>query len=257
MSEDELRHVIQRLNRHYPNSGAGEMLGLLQSETPSIRVQRDVCRRILAEIDPVGTARRWSQAVRRRQYSVPSPNWLWQLDTNHALIRWNIVIHAGIDGYSRLIPFARATSDNTALTALRIFIPGLREFGVPSRIRTDGGSEYNFVRGLMVAINGEGRGSAIENLTLWTRAHNNHRLRTEHNRTPLQLWHSGSLEHSHNNNTAMNNLFRRNVDNIGQIIARFFRSADLAEPGDIAVVLPRVARPLTNAQFENLQRIDV
>eukprot|EP00794_Sanderia_malayensis_P004922 gene4922-5569_t len=315
MNEDELRHVIQRLNRQYPNSGAGEMLGLLQSQTPSIRVQRDVCRRILAEIDPVGTARRWSQAVRRRQYSVPSPNWLWHLDTNHALIRWNIVIHAGIDGYSRLIPFARATSDNTALTALRIFITGLREFGVPSRIRTDGGSEYNFVRGLMDAINGEGRGSAIvgrsvhnqrierlwrdvfakvlekyyklfhhmedhrilnitndmhlyclqytfipriqENLTLWTRAHNNHRLRTEHNRTPLQLWHSGSLEHSHNNNTAMNNLFRRNLDNIGQIIARFFRTADLAEPGDIAVVLPRVARPLTNAQFENLQRIDV
>ncbi len=39
----------------------------------------------------------------------------------------------------------------------------------------------------------------------------------------------------------MNNLFRQNVDNIGQIIAWFFRTADLAEPGDIAVVLPPVA----------------
>ncbi len=87
ISEDELKEAIQRLNRQYPNSGAGEMLGLLQSQTPSIRVQRDVCRRILPEVDPAGTARPWSQAVRRRQYSVPSPNWLWHLDTNHALVR--------------------------------------------------------------------------------------------------------------------------------------------------------------------------
>ncbi len=87
ISEDELRHVIQRLNRQYPNSVAGEMLGLLQSQRPPMRVQRDICRRILAEMDPAGTARRWLQAVRRRQYSVPSSNWLWHLDTNHALIR--------------------------------------------------------------------------------------------------------------------------------------------------------------------------
>ena len=88
ISDADLREKIAELNRRYPNSGAQEMLSLLRSHTPSLIVQRDRCRRILAEIDPVGTARRWSQAIRRRQYSVPTPNSLWHLDSNHSLIRY-------------------------------------------------------------------------------------------------------------------------------------------------------------------------
>lgn len=83
----DLEIVVRCLNRQYPNSGAAEMLALLRSRTPPILVPRDRCRRVLAEVDPEGTARRWAQAIRRRQYSVPSPNSLWHMDTNHALVR--------------------------------------------------------------------------------------------------------------------------------------------------------------------------
>ena len=64
------------------------MLSLLRTQNPPVIIQHDRCRRILAAVDPDGTARRWAQAVRRRQYNVPAPNWIWHLDTNHALIRY-------------------------------------------------------------------------------------------------------------------------------------------------------------------------
>lgn len=223
------------------------------------------------------------------------------------LCRLNLVIHGGIYGYSRLITHMIVTSDNTAISALRVFITGLRNFGVPSRIRVDGGSEFNFVRGLMNLLNGDNRGSALtgssvhnqrierlwrdvyakvldkyykllyhmedhnilclqndihlyclhyvfiprlqRDLTDWTRAHNNHPLRTEHHRTLLQLWYSANLGQSDNNSTVMNNLFRRDLNGVGQTIARFFRTNDLAEPNNITVVLPPIPRPLTNEQY--------
>ena len=75
--------------------------------------------------------------------------------------RWNLIIHGGIDGFSRLVPHLIVTSDNKAISALRVFITGLRNFGVPSRIRVDGGSEFVFARGLMNLLNGDNRNSAL------------------------------------------------------------------------------------------------
>ena len=75
--------------------------------------------------------------------------------------RWNIVVHGGIDGYSRLVPYLHVITDNFASSAVHIFVQGLREFGVPSRIRVDGGSKFSHVRGLMEAINVAERNSAI------------------------------------------------------------------------------------------------
>ena len=87
INNHDLEIIVRSLNRQYPNSGAAEMLALLRSRTPPILVPRDRCRRVLAEVDPEGTAQRWAQAIRRKQYSVPSPNSLWHMDTNHALVR--------------------------------------------------------------------------------------------------------------------------------------------------------------------------
>ena len=37
-----------------------------------------------------------------RCYHVCMPNSLWHIDGHHKLIRWRIIVHGGIDGYSRL-----------------------------------------------------------------------------------------------------------------------------------------------------------
>lgn len=52
----------------------------------------------------------------RWEYSVPSPNALWDLDGYHKLIRWRLVIHGAIDGYSRLITFLKVSPNNKAET---------------------------------------------------------------------------------------------------------------------------------------------
>lgn len=55
--------------------------------------------------------------------------------------RWRFVIHAGIDGYSRLPTYILVASDNTKATALMAFKTGVSEYGLPERVRTDKGKE--------------------------------------------------------------------------------------------------------------------
>ena len=87
LSDAELRQKIAEINRNFPNSGVREVLAHLRGLSPKIILQRDKCRRLLAEVDPIGTANRWAQGIQRRQYSVPTPNSLWHIDTHHRIIR--------------------------------------------------------------------------------------------------------------------------------------------------------------------------
>ncbi len=79
--------------------------------------------------------------VKRRQYSVESPNSVWHLDGHHKLIRWRFVIHGAIDGFSRTIPFIQCASNNRASTVLAAFQSGVQTFGLPERVRSDHGGE--------------------------------------------------------------------------------------------------------------------
>lgn len=56
-------------------------------KTKGICVQRKRVRKLLAEVDPVGTARRWSATIPRRYYRVPTPNALWHMDAHLKLGR--------------------------------------------------------------------------------------------------------------------------------------------------------------------------
>lgn len=86
-TDDQLREDIANLNKDFPRSGYREMRALLQTSDPPVVVQREKVRHLLREVDPVGTENRLSATVKRRVYSVPTPNFLWHLDTNHKLIR--------------------------------------------------------------------------------------------------------------------------------------------------------------------------
>lgn len=74
-----------------------------------------------------------------------------------------MVIHGGIDGYSRLIMFLRVASNNRADTVLRAFLQAINEFGLPCRVRMDRGGENVQVAQFMIEHpeRGPGRGSAI------------------------------------------------------------------------------------------------
>lgn len=77
------------------------------------------------------------------------------------IYRWGIYVHGGIDGYSRTITFLYITTQNSANIALQFFISGIRQWGLPSRIRLDRGSEYNECHRFMEWQMGADRGSAI------------------------------------------------------------------------------------------------
>ncbi len=60
-------------------------------------------------------------------------------------MRWRLVTHAGIDGYSRMIVFMRCSDNNRATTMYEAFMDGVRRFSLPSRLRCDQGRENTLV----------------------------------------------------------------------------------------------------------------
>jgi transposase InsO family protein len=77
------------------------------------------------------------------------------------LIRWGIVIHGFIDGYSRLITGLRASNNNRAQTVLDLFLSAATTYGVPSRVRGDHGTENLLVAAWMHEHYGERMGAYI------------------------------------------------------------------------------------------------
>ena len=88
----------------------------------------------MARIDPEGTALRTQNILHQREYRVQGPNNLWHIDGNRKLIRWRIVIHGGIDGYSRVPVFLHASDNNHAITVLQSFLNGVQLYDLPSRV---------------------------------------------------------------------------------------------------------------------------
>lgn len=54
------------------------------------------------------------------------------IDGYHKLIRWRIVVHGEIDGYSRVVGYLKAAVNNKASIALSAFKIGVQEYGLPS-----------------------------------------------------------------------------------------------------------------------------
>ena len=161
ISDYDLDQVVGEINSLHPQSGERVIRGHLRSQ--GIHVQRERVRQSLHRIDPTGVELRARRVLRRRMYHVDSPNALWHLDGYHKLIRWRIVIHGAIDGYSRLIMYLRASTNNLASTVLSAFASAVDEFGLPSRIRIDRGGENVRVSEYMLEHpeRGPGRGSVI------------------------------------------------------------------------------------------------
>ena len=74
-----------------------------------------------------------------------------------------MVIHEGIDGFSRRIMYLHASDNNRSDTVLRLFMNSVNTFGLPSRVRGDRGGENVGVSNFMIGypLKGPGRGSFI------------------------------------------------------------------------------------------------
>ena len=159
ISDNDLEKIVHEIQELTPNIGQARLLGALRSR--GLNIQRWRVRNCLRTLDPIGTALRWRSAIYRRKYSVPTPNALWHIDSNHKLIRWRLITHVCVDGYSRLIIYAHCCSNNKADTVLDQFVRGVNDYGLPARVRSDYGMENFKVAQFMLEQRGVGRGSII------------------------------------------------------------------------------------------------
>ncbi len=76
---------------------------------------------------------------------------------------FRVVIHGGVDGYSRIPVFLFCSNNNKASTVLQLFKNAVYTYGLPSRVRCDAGGENVEVSMFMLSHpkRGPGRGSVI------------------------------------------------------------------------------------------------
>ncbi|XP_041827246.1 uncharacterized protein LOC121644788 [Melanotaenia boesemani] len=159
MSDEELADIVREILQTTPNAGERYVLGSLRSR--NVRIQRQRVRRCLQQLDPIGRAFRRRHTIRRRIYNVQTPNQLWHIDGNHKLVRWRMVFHGCVDGFSRTIIYLQCLNNNRASSVLGLFRTGIQCFGLPLRVRCDHGMENTEVARYMLERRGLNRGSVI------------------------------------------------------------------------------------------------
>ena len=124
-----------RICQQYPRDGEVMVTGHLAHR--GIHVTLAKLQASIHHVDPQGVGRRSLHTIKRKMYEVPYSNYVWHLDSHHKLIRWRIVIHAAIDGYSRKLMYASCANNNRANTVLQYYSNAVAKFGLPERVRSE------------------------------------------------------------------------------------------------------------------------
>ncbi|RVE62483.1 hypothetical protein OJAV_G00157510 [Oryzias javanicus] len=161
ISEEQLDQVIQQIKTELPTAGYRMVKGRLLSM--GINMQWQKLTASMHRVDGLGILSRITGlgCIVRRTYSVRGPLSLWHVETNHKLIRFNIVIFGAVDGFSRKIVCLEAATNNRAATAFAAFKRATDQHGISLRVRGDQGVENVGIARFMFTVRGTDRGSFI------------------------------------------------------------------------------------------------
>jgi hypothetical protein len=95
VNDDDLVDILLEIKQNHPNDGEVFMDGHLKARIPPIKIQRRRLRATIHFVDSAGVQARRTVTIKRRQYCVPCPHYMWHIDGNHKLIKWKMVIHGG------------------------------------------------------------------------------------------------------------------------------------------------------------------
>lgn len=151
---DIARAIVTEIYGSGYNLGYRSLWLLLQLKYGLV-VKRQTVYNMLKAGDPEGIAARFGNKLRRRIYSTPGPNHLWHLDGWDKLGKlFGLYVHACIDGFSRYIIWLRvANSNKDPKVTAHYFLSAVKKLGaLPSRIRTDKGTENVNIESLQLAL---------------------------------------------------------------------------------------------------------
>ena len=143
MSPEELNRETIALKEKHPLIGEKIVIRFLRSK--ELRVQRGSVLDSIHTADPFNCINRCLQKNPRWVYSVPGPNSLWDNDGLLYLIHWGIVSHACINGFSRMMTSLLCATNDYADTCLTGLLSGVKEYGLPARVRGDRGAKNNSI----------------------------------------------------------------------------------------------------------------
>jgi hypothetical protein len=177
LNDTEVDSIVASHLEIFPNFGRSMIIGSLLSNGQ--RLTRKQLRASYDRLQGGPTQTFSNRRIHRRTYQVAGPNSLWHHDGQHGnmfnmhylglyadsntagLIRYKLVIHAFVDGFSRYVTGIQVVNNNRAATVSELFDLARAKHGTPSRVRGDHGVENIEVANTMEEIRGSGRGSYI------------------------------------------------------------------------------------------------
>ena len=178
LDDDELRHTIEQIRREQPEIGEVIVMGEIRSR--GIRVTRERVRRAIRETDHLNTPMRWRGGlVARHPYSVPGPNSLWHNYwlVVHCLCCCKCLFLCSVAYRQASQAHSLETCDSRcyrwvqqagglvevfwAQTVYSLFLDAVRQYSLPSRVRSDQGRENYLVAQHMLEFRGTERRSML------------------------------------------------------------------------------------------------
>lgn len=119
-----------------------------------LNVKQKTVMRLLRIIDPAGVEGRCRYQLKRREYTVPGPNYIWHADNHDKLKRFGFPIYGCIDGYSKKVLWLRVSKTNNDPDVIgSYYLDAIRKYGfLPTLMRTDRGTEATLMEDFHMAL---------------------------------------------------------------------------------------------------------